>query len=68
MLHHCEIGSRHNSYINMILRQVPFSILTAYFPGRQMSDVSMGVTKRAKPWFSFFLDAKSTREFFLQRA
>lgn len=46
MLHLREIGSRHKSYINMILRQVPFSILTAYFPGRQMSDVSMGATRR----------------------
>lgn len=46
MLHLREIGSRHNSYINMILRQAAFSILTAYFLGRQMSDVSMGVTGR----------------------
>lgn len=46
MLHLREIGSRHNSYINMILRQVAFSILTAYFLGRQMSDVSMGETGR----------------------
>lgn len=46
MLHLREIGSRHNSYINMILRQVAFSILTAYFLGRQMSDVAMGVTGR----------------------
>ncbi len=46
MLRLQEIGSRHNSYINMILRQVAFSILTAYFLGRQMSDVSMGVTGR----------------------
>lgn len=28
----------------MILRQVAFSILTSYFLGRQMSDVSVGVT------------------------
>lgn len=46
MLRLREIGSRHNSYINMILRQVTFSTLTAYFLGRQMSDVSMGVTGR----------------------
>lgn len=46
MLHLREIGSRHKSYINMILRQVPFSILTAYFLSRQMSDVSMGATRR----------------------
>lgn len=65
-----EIGSRHNSYINMILRQVAFSVLTAYFLGRQMSDVSMGVTGRE--WLTvvccfFPLDATRTREAFLQR-
>lgn len=53
MLHLREIGSRHNSYINMILRQASFSILTAYFLGRQMSDVSMGVTGRE--WLTRFL-------------
>ena len=46
MLRLCEIGSRHNSYINMILRQVAFSILTAHFLGSQMRDVSMGVSGR----------------------
>lgn len=73
MLHLCEIGSRHNSYINMIHRQVAFYILTAHFLGRQMSDVSMGVSGRG--WlsvvfffFPFFLpDAMTTGEGFLQR-
>lgn len=54
MLRLREIGRRHNSYINMILRQVAFSILTAYFLGRQMSDVSMGVTGRERPTLFFF--------------
>lgn len=67
MLRLREIGRRHNSYINMILRQVAFSILTAYFLGRQMSDVSMGVTGRERPTLFFFsLDALRTREAFLQ--
>lgn len=52
MLRLREIGSRHNSYINMILRQVAFSILTAYFQGRQMSDVSMGGTE--SEWLTVF--------------
>lgn len=41
-----EIGSRPNSCINMILRQVSFGTLTAYFLARQMSDVSADVTGR----------------------
>lgn len=57
-----EIGSRHNPYINMILRQVAFSILTAYFLGRQMNDVSMGVTGRE--WLIFFLDSMRPKEGF----
>lgn len=73
MLRLREIGRRHNSYINMILRQVAFSILTAYFLGRKMSNVAMGVTGREKPTlvfcflgFFFSLDALRTREAFLQ--
>lgn len=54
MLHLREIGSRHNSYINMILGQVAFCILTAYFLGRRMSDVSIGVTRGEWPAFLTF--------------
>lgn len=71
MLRLREIGSRHNSYINMILRQAAFSILTAYFLGRQMSDVSMGVTGRewltVGSFFFFLQDAVRTGEAFSQR-
>lgn len=73
MLRLREIGRRQNSYINMILRQVAFSILTAYFLGRKMSNVAMGVTGREKPTLVFCflggffsLDALRTREAFLQ--
>lgn len=60
MLRLHEIGSRHNSYINMILIQVAFSILTAYFLGRHMSDVSMGVTGRE--WLTVFFFCASCDE------
>lgn len=62
MLRLREIGSRHNSYINMILRQAAFSILTAYFLGRQMSNVSMGVTGSERLTVGSFLRRRSRED------
>lgn len=65
-----EIGSRPNSYINMILRQVSFPTLTAYFLARQMSDVSTGPIGRGWLTVVFFFfpshNAIRTRKALLQ--
>lgn len=41
-----EMESRPDSYINLILRQVSFPALTAYFLGRRMNDVSYCCDRR----------------------
>lgn len=56
-----EIASVPKSCINMILREVSTAMLMAYFPGREMNNVSAGMTGRTRltsvfffPLFSFF--------------
>lgn len=49
-----EIASGPESYINMILREVSTSMLIAYFPGREMNNVSAGMTGRTQLILVFF--------------
>lgn len=57
-----EIASVPKSCINMILREVSTAMLMAFFPGREMNNVSAGMTGRTRltsvfffPLLSFFL-------------
>lgn len=49
-----EIASGPETYINMILREVSTSMLIAYFPGREMNNVSAGMTGRTRLTLVFF--------------
>lgn len=49
-----EIASGPESYINMNLTEVSTSMLIAYFPGREMNNVSAGMTGRTQLILVFF--------------
>lgn len=70
-----EIAGGPESYINMILTKVSTSMLIAYFLGREMNNVSAGMTERTQlilvfffPFIFFFVTyfAIRGREAFLQ--